>query len=1180
LIIYNGYLSEADRLAVTSYLEQKYFQAGSSGSLAYQWQFDGTNIANATNATLTLTDVQITNDGVYTVAVSNLIGVTISSNAVLAVGYAPSITAQPQSREVVQGTNVSFTVTATGTSPLSYQWCFDGAALAQGTNATLALTNVQGTNSGSYSVIVSSPFGSVLSSNAVLTVDLLPIIVTQPQSQTVLVGTNVTFSVTATATSPALPVINSGTLRLWLKADAGVLANSAGLVSQWQDQSGNSNNAVQANTNQQPTLVAAVGLGGKPAIRFNGIQDNVNGSFLFGSGNVGVPNAMTEFTVYNAFSTATTDIMRSLIGVPGNNKCCRCDDINSGEMLFVTWNDDYRDPFVVPTNTYRIWTDRLNTNLTTLDMFDATALGSNSFTTSVTGLIAPGAGYYVGGLNVSLSGVGTSRCFDGDVAEYIVYQGYLSEADRLAVTSYLEQKYYQSVSSGNLAYQWQFNGTNIANATNATLTLTNVQITNDGVYTVTVSNVVGVTTSSNAVLAVGYAPSITAQPQSQEVVQGTNVSFTVTATGTSPLSYQWCFDGAALAQGTNPTLTLTNVQGTNSGTYSVVVSSPFGLVLSSNAVLTVDLLPIIITQPQSQTVLVGTNVTFSVAASGGGSSPVLPAVGSGTLKLWLKADSGVVTNSAGLVSQWQDQSGNSNNAVQATTNNQPLLVSALGLGGKPAVRFNGIQDNVNGSYLFGSGNVGVPNAMTAFTVYNAFCTTNVENLLWLVGVPGVTYGGVRCDDIVYQQMWFSTWYYNYPTSSIIPTNTYRIWTDRLNTNLTTLDIFDASAGSSTNFSFAIANAVVPAAGYYVGGLNPSLRYVATSRCFDGDVVELIIYNGYLSEADRLAVTSYLEQKYFQAGSSGSLAYQWQFDGTNIANATNATLTLTDVQITNDGVYTVAVSSGVASTTSSNALLAVGWPPTIVMQPASQSVELNCSATFNVSARGVAPLCYQWWNNGLPLGAQTNSSLAIANVQASNYGSYCVVVTNALGATISTVAVLAQASPPVANPDTVLRFAEGGVRLNAADLTTNDTVAVYDKLTVIAVSSNSIAGGNVSLNGPWIYYAPPAGVAASDIFTYTVSDGHCGTVTGTVTVQVQADNPQPENFAIGRMRDGSLQLTFDGIPGETYGIDYSDSLSPPNWQMLTNQTADSFGVIEITDWPLTNAPARFYRAVGP
>jgi hypothetical protein len=86
--------------------------------------------------------------------------------------------------------------------------------------------------------------------------------------------------------------------------------------------------------------------------------------------------------------------------------------------------------------------------------------------------------------------------------------------------------------------------------------------------------------------------------------------------------------------------------------------------------------------------------------------------------------------------------------------------------------------------------------------------------------------------------------------------------------------------------------------------------------------------------------------------------------------------------------------------------------------------------------------------------------------------------------------------------------------------------------------------------------------------------------GTVTVQVEADNPQPLGFAIGRMGDGSLQLTFDGIPGATYQLECSDSLSPPNWQVLTNQTADGFGVIQITDWPVTNAPARFYRAVGP
>jgi hypothetical protein len=311
-----------------------------------------------------------------------------------------------------------------------------------------------------------------------------------------------------------------------------------------------------------------------------------------------------------------------------------------------------------------------------------------------------------------------------------------------------------------------------------------------------------------------------------------------------------------------------------------------------------------------------------------------------------------------------------------------------------------------------------------------------------------------------------------------------------------------------------------------------------------------------------------------------LSYQWTDYATNIANATNASLTLSNVQITNDGTYAVIISNVNGSTTSSNAVLTVGLPPAIVVQPASQSVESNCSATFNVSASGVAPLSYQWSQNSLALGAQTNSSLAMTNVQSSNFGNYSVIVTNALGAITSSVAVLALASPPVANPATVLRFAEGGVRVNAAALTTNDTVAIYDSLTVTEVSSNSTVGGNVILEAPWVYYAPPAGGATTDTFTYTVSDGHCGTATGTVTVQIKTNNPLPLNFAIGGMGNGSLQLTFDGIPGDTYGVDYTISLSPPNWQVLTNQVADSFGVIEITDSPPTNIPARFYRAVGP
>jgi hypothetical protein len=931
----------------------------------------------------------------------------------------------------------------------------------------------------------------------------------------------------------------------------------------------------------QPTLALAAGLGGKPVVRFNGIQDNVNGSYMFGSGNVGVPNAITAFTVYNAFSTVNKENLLWLIGVPGEvYGASRCDDIIDGDLLFSTWADQYGTSFVIPTNTYRIWIDRLDTNLDTLNMFDVSPGSATNFTAALNGTVEPAAGYYVGGLDSSLPFVGSSRCFNGDIAELICYRGYLTEADRIVVVNYLEAKYYQLGASGTLSYQWLFNGTNIAGATNASLTLTNAQFTNEGVYSVTVSNLVGVTISSNAALVMGYAPSITAQPQSLEVKQNVNVSFTVTAAGTGPLGYQWYFNGDALPSDTNSTLTLTNVQAINGGSYSVLVSSPFGSILNSNATLIVDLFPVIVTQPQSQDVLVGTNVTFSVAVAGSNAAPTLPTVTSGTLQLWLKADAGVVTNSSGKVSQWQDQSGNANHASQANANEQPLLVSATGLGGKPAVRFNGIQDNVHGSYLFGAGQVNVPNAMTLFTFYNAFATTNSENLFWLIGVPGRVYGASRSDDITGGDLLFSTWSYVYNTHFVIPTNTYRIWINRMDTNLDTLNMFDVSSSSATNFTASMSGTVAPAAGYYVGGLNPALTYVGSSRCFNGDIAELIYYQGYLTETDRLAVANYLEQKYYPIGASTNVSFQWQFDGTNITNATNASLTLTDVHFTNAGTYTIIVSNSAGPVTSSNALLAVGWPPRIVMQPASQSVESNCSALFSVSAKGFPPLACQWWRNGLALPNQTNSSLSFASVQGSNFGNYNVVVTNAWGAATSSVAVLALASPPVANPVTVLRFAAGGVRINASDLTTNDTVALYDDLAVIEVSSNSSAGGAVSLDAPWIYYAPPAGEAASDTFNYTVSDGHCGTATGTVTVQTQADNPQPLHFALARMGDGSLQLTFDGIPGESYHLEYSDSLSPPVWQVLSSQAADGFGVILFTDSPVTNAPARFYRAVWP
>ncbi len=92
----------------------------------------------------------------------------------------PSITSQPASQTVIVGDNAAFGVLATGTQPLRYQWNFNGSSLPGATRSSLALTNVQLSQAGTYTVLVTNLAGSVLSSNAVLMVTLPPPCVTPP----------------------------------------------------------------------------------------------------------------------------------------------------------------------------------------------------------------------------------------------------------------------------------------------------------------------------------------------------------------------------------------------------------------------------------------------------------------------------------------------------------------------------------------------------------------------------------------------------------------------------------------------------------------------------------------------------------------------------------------------------------------------------------------------------------------------------------------------------------------------------------------------------------------------------------------------------------------------------------------------------------------------------------------
>jgi len=88
--------------------------------------------------------------------------------------------------------------------------------------------------------------------------------------------------------------------------------------------------------------------------------------------------------------------------------------------------------------------------------------------------------------------------------------------------------------------------------------------------------------------------------------------------------------------------------------------------------------------------------------------------------------------------------------------------------------------------------------------------------------------------------------------------------------------------------------------------------------------EIIVYQGALSDPDRLAVVNYLQAKYLQ-NTGPAVSYQWLLNGTNVAGATNATLTVSALQSTNAGTYAVVVTNAQGSVTSSPAVVSISVP---------------------------------------------------------------------------------------------------------------------------------------------------------------------------------------------------------------------------------------------------------------
>ena len=658
---------------------------------------------------------------------------------------APVITNQPQSQIVNSGMPVTFVVGASGPDPKFYQWSFNGAPLAGATNGTLSISSAGLSDQGVYSVFVSNQYGSVLSSNANLTVLTPPSITEQPLSQTNSMGAYTFFSGMATGSVPisyqwyfnGSPLIGAD--------DWGATSNNLTIIRTIPDYAGQyflvASNAYGSATSSVVSLTVEV-----PSALLN--VDFGSGTQSLKTGPAAVGQTSTDFwNFYDVTNTGLTNLMLAQ-KIPTQTQV-----IAQGPYGF--WTNSNPDPMfgryfyqnALP-GTFQITTLGLpkgNFDLlfyselgqgTTFQLFvDGISQGSKgSGNADFIGTVDVNSTNWVEGVhfvafrNVAINTNSNVRVVVGwQVAGYGATIAGMQISPALAQPQvplfWIQPKggVYPPGSTVMLAatvsgqsplqYQWYRDGISLTDDAQVTgtssnvLTITSSSTNHTGNYWLVATNSGGSSTSFVARVFVGLPPSVAVPPLSQTNLVGSNATFTVGIAGTPPFTYHWRKNGANLSDGgrisgsLTPTLTLTNLQTTDAAPYSVMVTNEAGTIVSS-ANLTVWVPPSITQQPVGKTVLGGSNVTFIGNATGTlplsyqwfvNQSPIPAAVNRTlTLSNVRRSNSGgylfVVTNVAGVVT-----SATANLIVHvpqklsvAVTNGSPFFTSS-DMDGQPLV---------------------------------------------------------------------------------------------------------------------------------------------------------------------------------------------------------------------------------------------------------------------------------------------------------------------------------------------------------------------------------------------------------------------------------------------------------------------------------------------------------------
>ena len=454
----------------------------------------------------------------------------------------PGIVTQPMDKTGIQGSSVMFSVSATGTTPLSYQWSFNSAEIVGATKSAYTRTNVQSADAGGYFVVITNSYGSITSSVATLTVQVPPTITAQLDSETNVVGDTIILDVAASGTdNPSCP-----------------------LTYQWRK-------------NNNPTFIAGAT---DSFLFFDSVQASDAGSYT-----VRVQNCAGSTT--SSVAVLTVYVPPTIVVQPQTQT--RLLGSNVTFMVRITITNSVTPPVTYQwyqdgealTNDSRI-SGVTSTNLTILnvspnDEGDYVAVISNpatdlignderniSLNATLTVVIPP---------TINFVTVDDERIVQGANAIFTV------DAD----------------GSDDLIYQWRKNGLQIPGETDFVLQVVNALPGDEADYTVVVQSTAVNAASPVAIKAISsplhltvlVPPTITIQPQSKSVPARQNATFTVYASGTAPLSYQWHFNSADIPGATNSVYSFLATNTLQNGAYSVTVGNEADTVDSDEATLIV-----------------------------------------------------------------------------------------------------------------------------------------------------------------------------------------------------------------------------------------------------------------------------------------------------------------------------------------------------------------------------------------------------------------------------------------------------------------------------------------------------------------------------------------------------------------------------------------------------------------